>query len=143
METWGKADGIAIPLVENFRSRESLLNFVNTFFAQVMRPELGGSVYDKQTELRFGAPEERFALSVAASAAPCVELHLRSKSKIESLEADDQESDLPSELAELEDAEKEARLVALRLLALKSKQQPVWDEETENFRPVQWHDIAL
>lgn len=143
VETWGNGGGTVLPLVENFRSREALLNFINAFFARIMRPELGGTAYDDQTQLRFGAPEERFALSVAASAAACVELHLWPKNRIESVGTDDQDAEIPSELAELEDAEKEARLIALRLLELKSGQHRVWDETSKNFRPVEWRDIAL
>jgi ATP-dependent helicase/nuclease subunit A len=143
VETWGKGGGTAVSLVENFRSREAVLNFINSFFAQIMRPELGGTAYDQQTQLRFGAPEERFGLSAAASGEPCVELHLWPKPKIDSADTDEQEAEIPSELVELEDAEKEARLVALRLLQLKSEQRQVWDETSNHFRPVEWRDIAL
>ena len=71
--------GQAIPLVDNFRSREGLLQFVNSLFTVLMRRELGGVQYDEQARLRFGAAEERRPLSCAVAAAPCVELHLRVK----------------------------------------------------------------
>ena len=44
---------------------------------------------------------------------------------------------------ELEEAEKEARLVALRLRELKARKHPVWDEEAGRFRPVAWSDMAV
>ena len=43
----------------------------------------------------------------------------------------------------MEEADKEARLVGLRLLELQARQQPVWDENAKAFRPVAWNDIAI
>src|SRR5947199_2321327 len=60
------ATGATVPLVENFRSREGILNFVNSFFPLVMRSEIGGVAYDEEARLRFGAPAERMALSLSA-----------------------------------------------------------------------------
>jgi ATP-dependent helicase/nuclease subunit A len=108
----------------------------------VMQRELGGVRYDEQTMLRFGAPEERRALSTAADSTPCVELHLRVKGGRDAVE-DDEASDGLAEVAELEEADKEARLVALRLRELKARQQPVWDEDAKAFRPVAWSDMAV
>jgi ATP-dependent helicase/nuclease subunit A len=48
-----------ISLSDNFRSHQDILNFVNSVFAALMRPELGGIDYDDQARLRFGNPEER------------------------------------------------------------------------------------
>ncbi len=42
-----------------------------------MRREIGSVPYDDEARLRFGDPEHRVALSVAANPAPCVELLLR------------------------------------------------------------------
>jgi len=47
------------------------------------------------------------------------------------------------DLAELEEAAKEARAVALRLLALKASREQVWDEEQGQCRPVEWRDISI
>jgi ATP-dependent helicase/nuclease subunit A len=57
--------GRRIALVDNFRSREALLNFINSFFGALMRPGIGGVAYDTQAALRFGDGERRRALSVA------------------------------------------------------------------------------
>ena len=62
-QMWRDAQGQVIPLVDNFRSREQILQFVNSFFGSVMQPEAGGLQYDEQARLRFGAPEARSALS--------------------------------------------------------------------------------
>src|SRR5205807_8535162 len=41
-ETWHGSQGKTIPLVENFRSRQGILNFINSFFGMIMRREIGG-----------------------------------------------------------------------------------------------------
>src|SRR5258708_16909617 len=53
------ATGTTIPLVENFRSREGIVNFINSLFPVVMRSEAGGVSYDKEAKLKVGAPAER------------------------------------------------------------------------------------
>src|SRR5439155_15455167 len=75
--------GTRIVLTDNFRSREALLHFVNSVFAALMRSEIGGVAYDCDVHLRFGSPDLRKHLSLAAIAAaqsvssePRVELHL-------------------------------------------------------------------
>ena len=65
-ETWHDDRGRTIPLVENFRSREGILDFINSLFTRIMRPELGGVSYDERAQLRFGAPDARGALRATA-----------------------------------------------------------------------------
>ena len=43
----------------------------------------------------------------------------------------------------MEEADKEARLVALRLKELKAQQYAIWDQELEKLRPVEWRDMAI
>jgi len=61
-------------LSDNFRSHESILNFVNAVFATLLRPELGGVDYDDQARLRFGNPGERGGHAVAEELTPQTEL---------------------------------------------------------------------
>ena len=109
-KSWRGRDGQTIPLTENFRSRESLLGFVNSFFAQFMHGEVGGVDYDAGARLKFGATEHRASLSLARNPSPRAELLLRFKGGRDGNpvagDADD------SDLAELEESGKEARLVA-------------------------------
>src|ERR1043166_5924049 len=51
------AQNRVIPLVENFRSREGILNFINSLFSTFMHKEIGGVEYDELAQLRFGAPQ--------------------------------------------------------------------------------------
>ncbi len=80
-KTWHGENGQVIPLAENFRSREALLDFVNSVFSQIMREEIGGVAYDGDAKLKFGAPEKRAALRAAYDSAPRAELLLRVKSR--------------------------------------------------------------
>ena len=144
--TWHSPEGRAIPLVDNFRSRESLLRFINSLFGAIMRPEIGNVVYDAAAALQFGDPETRAELGLARDASPRVELHLRLKG---GLDADDKPEDNAEaarawiELMNLEEAEKEARLIALRLRQLRSEGHLIWDETLEKMRPVEWSDMAV
>jgi len=135
---WHGKAGETIPLSENFRSREGLLNFVNSVCGLMMREEIGGVAYDEAATLKFGAPESRAGLSAAKDSAPRVELFLRRKAGRN--ETPDDEN---SELADLDEAQKEARLVALRLKQLVTEQREIYDDHAKIFRAAEWRDIAI
>src|SRR5439155_227151 len=143
MKSWENGPGAVIPLVENFRSREVILNLVNSLFSKVMPEELGGVPYDEKAQLRFGAAEERRALSVAADPAPRVELHLRLKPKAKRQEKDEETMEETGQVIELQEAEKEARLVALRVRELKQGGHVIFDKDSRELRPVEWSDVAI
>ena len=145
VDTWRGEAGRAIPLVDNFRSRETIINFVNALFGSLMRREIGSVPYDDEARLRFGDPEHRAALSVAANSAPCVELLLRLQGAGETgaPESETESARAWNEILNLEEAAKEARLTALRLLELKAARHPVWDGATKAMRPVEWGDMAV
>ena len=88
-QNWHGQNGQIIPLAENFRSREGLLDFVNSVFELLMREEIGGVDYDAEAQLQFGAPEQRAALSLARNPSPRAELLLRFKGNREDDPADD------------------------------------------------------
>jgi len=138
---WRGEKGRMIPLTENFRSRESLLAFVNSVFESIMREDVGGVGYDAGARLQFGAPGQRAALGLTRNATPRAELWLRLKGNGDRTPADD-DSD-GSDLGELEEAEKEARLVARRLRELVGQKHRIWDEEKCAERAVEWRDMAV
>ena len=142
-DTWRGAAGTVIPLRENFRSREGVIEFVNSFFAPLMRPDCGGVAYDETARLRFGAPQERAALSRAANPEPPVELLLRLTGEEEGNGGEGAEEEGNNGWQDLLEAEKEARLVALRLLQLRNEGHPVWDEAEKKSRPARWSDMAV
>ena len=134
---WQGVSGRTIPLAENFRSREPLLHFVNSLFAPLMREAIGGVNYDDEAQLKFGSPEMRADFCAAKNPEPRAELLLRlTKNRNDSSEAD-------GDLADLDESEKEARMLALRLLELKNSSHEIWDDEAKKFRPVEWRDVAV
>jgi ATP-dependent helicase/nuclease subunit A len=139
-QRWTGAEGRTIPLVENFRSRESVLDFINSVFQLLMRREVGGVEYDESAALRFGALTERSALSASATG-PAVELNLLPKRRVGSSSATGETPESSDDFQDLLDAEKEARLLALRLKALKAASHPVL--ENGESRPMNWRDVAV
>ncbi len=140
-DEWSGESGQVIPLMENFRSRESLLGFVNSVFELLMRAEVGGVTCGTEARLQFGAPEQRLALALARDPSPRAELLLRFKSGRDDSQTNDESGD--NDLAGLEETEKEARLVACRLRALVAEGHPIWDEENHTERTAEWRDLAV
>jgi ATP-dependent helicase/nuclease subunit A len=131
---WNSEDHArVIPLTENFRSHEAILDCVNSIFAGLMRADTGGVDYDENARLQFGAAEHRAHLAAGALPSPPVELHLRCKGREdESGEASESESD----------AELEARMVALRLRELKNQHAMIFDRAGQA-REVDWSDMVV
>jgi ATP-dependent helicase/nuclease subunit A len=133
--------GQALSLTENFRSRQAILDFVNSCCGALMRPEIGGVSYES---LQFGAPDKRGAL---ANQAPRVELVLIAKADEAEGPADDDESESNGDATEaaldLLAVECEARLVAKRLKQLRDSGHEIWDKDQNCFRAVEWSDMAV
>ncbi|MEO8428841.1 MAG: helicase-exonuclease AddAB subunit AddA, partial [Verrucomicrobiota bacterium] len=146
---WSQPESPArtIPLTDNYRSREGILNFINSLFSSLMREEMGGVRYDEDAWLRFGDSEGRLPFRVAAGASPKVELHLRLKGKVDSLSNDGNEeengSSMGTAFADLAEAEKEARLIGLRLREFREHKYTVWDDKLRQFRPAGWRDMVV
>ncbi|HEX5399162.1 MAG TPA: UvrD-helicase domain-containing protein, partial [Verrucomicrobiae bacterium] len=135
---WRGQSGMTVPLAENFRSRESLLHFVNSFFSLLMREGIGGVNYDAEAELKFGSPDTRADLSLAGDKSPRTELLLRFRKGRGEIPDND-----PGELAGLDETEKEARGLAARLIELKNSGHKIWDDEVKIFRDAGWGDMAI
>ncbi len=139
---WRDQRGQTIPLVENFRSREGILDFANSLFGLLMCEEIGGVEYDDQARLQSGAkdksrpPEDR--------SEPRVELLLRLKGNSSSdREADSEPETAMTDPAGPEEAEKEARMVALQLRELRAQEHQIWDEKQSCSRVADWRDMAV
>jgi ATP-dependent helicase/nuclease subunit A len=139
-QSWRGENSQTIHLAENFRSREGLLNFVNSVFEPLMRSEIGGVGYDAEARLQFGAPKERAELSAASDSSPRAELHLLFKKGRDDAGGGDESGD--DDLADLQETEREARLLALRLKQLAGKHE-IWDAEEKRFRAAKWRDMAV
>ena len=136
-QSWRGQNGQTIHLAENFRSREGLLNFVNSVFEPLICEAVGGVRYDAEARLQFGAPKQRAALGTASDPSPRAELLLRLKSGHNDAESGD------DDLADLPETEKEARLLALRLKQLAADKNEIWDADKKVFRPAEWRDMAV
>jgi ATP-dependent helicase/nuclease subunit A len=139
-QSWRGQDGQTIHLAENFRSREGLLNFVNSVFKPLMRPEIGGVGYDAEARLQFGTPQNRAELSAASDSSPRAELLLLFKKGRNDTGEGDESDD--NGLADLHETEREAQLLALRLKQLAGKHE-IWDAEEKQFRLAGWRDMAV
>jgi len=128
---WKDKKGQTIPLLENFRSRAGLLDLVNSLFTPLMHEAVGGVEYDDDAKLRFGGTAAR-----DEAPGPRAELLLRvtENRRGEAPAADDG-------LADLEEAAREARMLALRLRELKETGHEV--REGAAARPVEWRDMAV
>ena len=140
-KSWRGKDGQTIPLAENFRSRESLLNLVNSLFEPLMREEIGGVNYDADARLKFGSPEKRAELNAAKNPSPRAELLLRFKND-RGENPPDAESGA-GDLADLEESAKEARLVALHLKNLKKSGHKIFDDKQKILRDAEWRDMVV
>ena len=135
-----------IALSDNFRSREAILDFANSFFALFMRHEIGGVIYDADAHLKFGAPQKRIDFSRSTNSSPHVEIHLRTKTKDDDAhdpEHNESADSAGKELPDLDATEKEARLVALQLKKLRREKSQIWDDDKKIFRAVEWRDMVV
>jgi ATP-dependent helicase/nuclease subunit A len=138
--------GQTIALSDNFRSREALLDFVNSFFTMFMRSEIGGVAYDADAHLKFGAPDQRAEFSRKATPSSHVEIHLRTKTKDDGVIAGDNNGgaeETAADFSDLDATEKEARLVALQLKKLREEKLQVWDDEARVHRAAEWRDMVV
>jgi len=140
-QSWRGENGQTLHLTENFRSREGLINFVNSVFEPLMREEIGGVNYDAEARLQFGEPGSRADLSVARDPLPRAELLLRFKQGRSDAESGDEAGD--DDLADLQETEKEARLLARRLRELEAGGHEIWDADKKSFRAAGWRDMAV
>jgi len=130
--------GRVLPLSDNFRSHESILEFVNRTFAALMIEPVGSIRYDETAFLRFGDPAGRALLSRTHDSSPRVELIHRLTSSKKSGEAEDSAVDEDSS-----NAEKEAQIAARRLSEMVRSDHQVFDRTLKALRPVEWRDMAI
>ena len=140
---WRGPAGETISLTENFRSRESLLGLVNSVFGLLMRREIGGVHYDAGAELKAGrrwneAPDEPGQRETTRTAKPEIRAELLLRLKAGRDEMRD------GEFADLDETQREARLLALRLRELKnSGHELIQDDDRKVLRPAEWRDMAV
>ena len=147
-QAW-QEQGKVVALTENYRSREGILKFVNSLFSRIMYEPLGGVTYDERAQVRFGgmtatshvAETSVQRWSGGSDDSPRVELHLRLKRGKNSGTPEGENGEKPTQLNDLEEADKEARLTGHRLLQLKKEGHLVREGDQE--RVMEWGDVAI
>ncbi len=138
-----------IDLHQNFRSREIVLDTVNSIFEQIMTKKIGNISYDDKAALYPGADFKEEPDTVSKS----TEIILLSPEKPEEYLEDDiyEESDnnySNSDFADIEDLDEkelEARAIANKIKELinENKGLDVLDKETKEYRKTQYKDIVI
>ena len=129
-EGWTKA-----VLSDNFRSHEGILQFINRLFSWLMQGAAGEIIYDEDAQLRLGGRETRAEMAAMPGQPLPVELNLLVTQNTN----ENPESDEP----ELENTEKEARLVASRFRALRETGRLIYHQKEKQTRPVDWKDMVV
>ncbi|NCC83610.1 MAG: hypothetical protein EOM03_05720 [Clostridia bacterium] len=128
------------PLNKNYRSQADILDFANVFFRDLMKKQVGSVEFGEHSKLEACAP-------AVASETPRVQIIWNIKEKKVSSKADDDDE---SSEEDLDDTEKEAILVAEKLLKLKETLKIRVDShkgetnpDSPQTRPMEWSDVAL
>ena len=116
---------VRIDLHKNFRSREEVINSVNSIFTRIMIPSLGGILYDDRAKLHVGATYE----NQEGVTSEAILVHMDS-----SKEAQD--------TLEYTQREFEAKAVAKRIKELLCTQK-VLDKKTGEYRLATYRDIVI
>ena len=144
--------GQVLRLTENFRSREGLIDFVNSVFSELMHESMGGVGYSEESRLVFGAPQERGLLGRrgGAEGKPLEPLVWMDWLSASATGEEENSGDVASaggggnESGEDVSAmELEARLVASRLNSMKAAGDLVWDAQRREFRAMEWSDVLI
>lgn len=114
----------AVILDKNFRSRKEVLEFTNAVFSQIMRPELGGILYDKENALYCGAvfPVQENVQDY----------------QTEILLAQKQEDGL-------EKVEMQTRIIGEKIRKMQDAANPfvMWDREAGTYRSAEYRDFVI
>lgn len=121
-----------IVLSQNFRSRKNILDGVNFIFRQIMSMEFGGIAYDDEAALAAGREFPPYAgLCGGADEMLLIET------------AEQEESDLPEEMLEMDRRQLEAEAIVARIRQLLESGYAVFDAKMGEYRPLRLGDIAI
>lgn len=133
-QPWKDGDSLyqRIDLHKNFRSRETVLDFTNFIFRQIMQKKLGKVEYDGDAALYPGAdyPETE-------------EHHGTSVETIFITEEEEVDADELEETIEESQREIEARAIAERIHNMMAEGFKVYDGDLKEYRAVRYSDIVI
>ncbi|MDF2986291.1 MAG: recombination helicase AddA [Eubacterium sp.] len=141
-----------IMLFKNFRSRKEVVDGVNFIFEQIMSESIGELDYDDKERLNPGAgfPVNNNENSCITGGE--VELLLMETTGVQNggsePEEEEEETETEEEEEILDNLQKEARMVALRIMELmqpdkEGKRFCVFDKKLNQYREVQFRDIVI
>lgn len=126
------SDDSRIVLQKNFRSRDSVLNFINFIFNQLMDEEVGEIIYDSAAQLNVGNtrfPEDNTK---------------RTELLIYESKGTDNEDVTFEEAKRIQSSyEGESKLVAQKIRQLIDSNYQVYDKKADKMRDIQYSDIVL
>ncbi len=148
-----------IDLDRNFRSRQSVLDYVNSIFEQLMQKSVGGIIYDEAAALKYGGLYDQIQGSEetvdTARIPQDVELLLTTEASAMEGEEEEKSRDSSPEISE-ETAEEqeeavytkkelEARAIASRIKELTDPDSGmlVYDQREKRYRPATYRDIVI
>jgi ATP-dependent helicase/nuclease subunit A len=131
---------ICISLNRNYRSRKSVLDFINIIFYQTMRKDFGGIDYTEADALKAGADFPNSELNICTDN----ELIICKKDSAEPVTSSEDIDEL-TEVEELADNEAEAHIIAQRISELINENNPtyVYDRKLNEYRPCRLSDITI
>ncbi len=135
--------GRKIQLFKNFRSRNSVLDFTNLIFKNIMSHSLGDVEYDESEYLNFGAEDYK---NIKQSLQTEIDIiNVRNEEEQETNVEDNEEYDNTEneELEHIENIELEARYVAQKINKLIKSKYQIYDRKKESFRDITYKDIAI
>lgn len=148
-----------IDLDRNFRSRQSVLGYVNSIFEQLMQRSVGGIIYDEAAALKYGglydSVQELGEAVDASRLAQDVELLLTTEDtntegrngdiSSESSTEQAEENAFEQEEAVYTKKELEARAIARRIKELTDPTSGmlVFDQREKRYRPAAFRDIVI
>lgn len=138
--------GEKIQLFKNFRSRDTVLDFTNLIFQNIMSKKIGDVEYNEKEYLNLGATDYQenqqdliAEIELIEVAEPTNELEQHKNVDENNLE----EKEGLEEKERIEDIELEARYVANKIKKLIKEGYPIFDRKKGAFRKIQYRDIVI
>jgi len=137
----GEGTGLRIDLACNFRSRNEVLHATNYLFKQIMGIKVGEIAYDEAAELRNGAPypeSQPYPVEVML-----IDQKTESAESTADTDAENGTEVVEFDLADLEQSQMEARVIASKIKELVTSGAPVYNTKTKSEKPLMYRDVVI
>ena len=134
-----KNDNLKIQLFKNFRSRDNILQFTNLIFQDIMSNLVGDIEYNEEEYLNLGADYSNINQDLNTE----IDIIDLAEEKLEEIEIENSEEDLPEEEERIENVELEARFVANQIKKMIEDKFQVWDKKKNEYRDIEYKDIVV